>query len=249
MADELTREEMGSVLSALAEEEPARSYRIAASKAVAQGLSRVGLVLWVHGATLGPHRAAGVSTFGDDRVVGLATVAQTAGELGRGAVSLLEAENRYAASALARQLLEVEYLAHEFATDGEAAAAWLRADENERRMFWSPQRLRNRSGNRAFINEHYWRHCELGGHPTTAGMALLPEHARAIPTALLWVDVASHLAQIWGYVRVTTERLTGSPAAMVGGAVAADKAIERWRRSDGLYAALQDLAGALHDRG
>jgi phage/plasmid primase-like uncharacterized protein len=48
-------------------------------------------------------------------VVGVATVAQISGELGAGAVALLEAGNNYAAAALIRQLVEVEYLASAFA--------------------------------------------------------------------------------------------------------------------------------------
>jgi hypothetical protein len=88
----------------------------------------------------GPYRAEGRSPidFGSDDVVGLATVCQVGGELARGAVELLGANNRYGASALVRQLVEVEYLAAAFSEKGdEIAGEWMRADREERKKFWS----------------------------------------------------------------------------------------------------------------
>jgi hypothetical protein len=146
---------------------------------------------------IGPDRVSGDSPFrfGDDRAVGVATVAQIGGELATGAVDLLNATNRYAACALVRQLVEVEYLATAFAEEHEIAAVWLRADRDERLKFWSPARLRQRAKGR-FLNADYWNHCELGGHPATAGMRLLPGH-EGMHMAYLWTDLAGHLAGIW----------------------------------------------------
>lgn len=72
-----------------------------------------GTLLWVAGNLIGPDRVNKASPFGNgsDAVVGLAIVTQTAGELCSGAVSLLNEGNTYAAAALLRQLVEVEYLA------------------------------------------------------------------------------------------------------------------------------------------
>jgi len=165
----------------------------------------------------GPHRVSGESRhgFGDDRVVGVATLAQIGGELARGAVELLRAGNRYAAAALIRQLFEVEYLTHAFAGDHESAAAWLRANGKERREFWSPQKLRDRADG-AFIDEHFWSHCERGGHPTLEGVALLPDHTRQIDASLLWVDLAGHLARIWRHVLTAAELACGRADTRAG---------------------------------
>lgn len=254
MSDELSqedRERIGRVLGELATDESATAARISACEVLSEALARAGLVLWVGGVIIGPDRVSGSSPFGfgDDRTVGIATVAQIGGELGRAAVELLRGGNRYAAGALLRQLIEVEYLAHAFDAGDDTAAEWLRADASERRRFWSPQRLRTRADGR-FIDEHYWRHCELGGHPTTEGMALLPEHARAIGANYLWVDLVGHLSSVWPYVVRTAERVIGesiSPAEWHLPDV--DAAVGEWRSTDGLYAALQSLGEVLGDEG
>jgi hypothetical protein len=150
-AEDLERQELRELLRTLGTDEAANAKRVA----IATGLARGGRVMWVQGSLLRPHRVSVESGhgFGDDRVAGIATVAQIGGELARASIDLLRAGNRYAASALIRQLFEVEYLAHAFAGDHESAAAWLRADQQERREFWAPQKLRNRADG-AFIDEH-----------------------------------------------------------------------------------------------
>lgn len=183
-------------------------------------------------------------------MVGIATVAQIGGELARASIDLLRAGNRYAASALVRQLFEVEYLAHAFAGDHESAAAWLRADQRERRDFWTPQKLRNRADG-AFIDEHFWSHCERGGHPTMEGVALLPDHSSQIDVAFLWVDLAGHLANVWRYLIAAAEVAYGQPISTHDWKLPdVDGSLEAWRSSDRLYDALQNLgdvptAGAL----
>jgi hypothetical protein len=241
------RERIGRALAELAKDEVASTARISACEVLSDALARAGLVLWVGGVIVGPDRVSRVSPFGfgDDRTVGIATVAQIAGELGRGAVELLQGKNRYAASALLRQLIEVEYLAHAFDAGNDTAAEWLRADAAERRRFWSPQRLRNRADGR-FIDEHYWRHCELGGHPTTEGMALLPEHAREVGANYLWVDLVGHLSSVWTYVVRATERVIDSPISTAEWHLPdVGAAVDEWRSKDRLYAALQSLGEVL----
>ena len=208
-------------------------------------------MLWVSGAIVGPHRVTGESRhgFGDDRVVGVATVAQIGGELARGCIDLLRSNNSYGAAALVRQLLEVEYLAHAFAGEHESAADWLRADRDQRRAFWTPQKVRARADG-AFIGEHYWSHCDRGGHPTIEGTRLLPDHSESIETVFLWVDLAGHLASVWS-------NITTAAALAYGGAFPAAEwnasgvgaALEAWRSSDGLYASLAKLNAARRSDG
>lgn len=177
MGDDPGDDQVRQLLRDLIENEAAVASRVSACDAVAGGLAQVGLALWVSGAFIGGDRVSGESPFGfgQDRAVGIATVAQIGGELARGAVGLLGGGNRYAASALLRQLVEIEYLAHAFAIGSETAEAWLRADRQKRRTFWSPKKVRDRASGE-FPDEHYWSHCERGGHPTTEGMSLLHCH-------------------------------------------------------------------------
>lgn len=248
--NEHDREDLLERLRRLGEEEPARAARIALCEGIAAGLARVGQMLWVSGALVGPHRVSGESrhSFGDDRVVGIATVAQIGGELARGSVELLRSDNQYAAAALVRQLLEVEYLAHAFAGEHESAAAWLRADGDERRAFWTPKKIRARADG-AFINEHYWSHCDRGGHPTTEGMTLLPDHSSQLDTPFLWADLAGHLASVWSYVMAAAALAYGGAFPGEWNPPDVDAALEAWRSSDALYAALQQINAARHANG
>jgi hypothetical protein len=81
-------------------------------EALVAAFRNVGEGLWFSGAIIGGDRVDGVSPFGfgSDATVGLGTVVQMAGELSSGVVDLLGRDNRYAAAALLRQLVEVEYL-------------------------------------------------------------------------------------------------------------------------------------------
>lgn len=242
------RTEIRKLLQELGDDEAASTNRIAVCAVIAAALASMGRILWVGGTIIGPDRVTKASPFGfgDNRTVGIATVAQIGGQLALGAINLLRAGNDYAASALLRQLVEVEYLAHAFAAEHDTAAAWLRADRQARRSFWSPQKMRNRAGGE-FIDEHYWSHCELGGHPTTEGMPLLPDHSRTITSAFLWVDLAGHLARIWTHVVVAAERVWGESISMGDLKLPdVDAAVHAWRSTDGLYAALQDLGAQQH---
>ena len=111
--------ELRTLLEELADDADASANRVVVCETIANGLVRLGHVLWVAGYLIGPGRVSGASPFrfGDDRAVGVATVSQIGGELARAAVDLLRANNRYAACALIRQLVEVEYLAAAFAEE------------------------------------------------------------------------------------------------------------------------------------
>jgi hypothetical protein len=175
----------------------------------ADSLARIGGLLWVGGAILGPDRRDGASPFGfgDDDVVGLAAVCQMGGELARGAVDLFEAGNLYAGSTLVRQLLEIGYLVSAFAESDKLAAEWMRANRKERQKFWSPAQLRRKSNGR-HLSKDYWDHCDRGGHPTAEALDLLPDH-EALPAAFLWADLAGHLYAIWSAVEKAVEVRAG----------------------------------------
>jgi hypothetical protein len=199
--DELGGEEAAKEsLFELAVDEDDQESRAKICRTYANALEQIGKWLWLQGAMIGPDRAEGQSPFGfgSDDVVGLATVCQIGGELARGAIALFEADNPYAASALVRQLLEIEYLASAFAEKDEIAAEWMRADRNQRRKFWSPSELRKRSDGR-YLSKDYWDHCDRGGHPTRDALPLLPDH-NSPPPAFLWADLAGHLYSIWSSV-------------------------------------------------
>jgi hypothetical protein len=188
-------------LSAVENDRASAERRIALCRALGEAFRERGDFLWIKGNLLGPDRALKASPFdfGDDADVGLATVTQIAGELTMGAVALLEQGNLYAAAALIRQLVEIEYLAWAFAEDQEQAKEWLRSTREERLRFWQPRDLRQRSHGR-FRSADYATHCERGGHPTPQAMALLPDHSGRDLPMLWWLDLAIHAASTWDYL-------------------------------------------------
>lgn len=180
--------------------EAGRAARQRVCRVLATTFRQAGQRLWVCGYILGTDRRDGRSPFkfGSDATVGLGIVAQIAGELTSGAVTLLECDNLYGAAALLRQLVEVEYLAWAFAEDQEEATRWLRSTREERRELWQPRHLRARSDGR-FRSADYGQHCDRGGHPTPDAMPLLPDHQRRQSAALWWFDLASHGVSAWEY--------------------------------------------------
>ena len=222
----------------------AAANRLSVCDAVSEALVRLGQLPWVGGALIGGDRVSGASPFrfGSDVVAGLATVAQIGGQLSQGAIAMLKSGNLYAAEALVRQLVEVEYLAHAFAYDHTVSADWLRADRDVRRSYWTPAAVRSRADG-AFPAADYWRHCDLGGHPTGDGRRLLPDH-KTINVAFLWADLAGHLVRVWTYVRAAADQAVGS--ALDGwGLPDVDGVIAAWRATDQLTAALGELSRLL----
>lgn len=165
--------------------------------ALADAFDRVGPHLECAGEIFGGDRVAGRSPFknGDDAAVACGRSASAAGALCRGVIALLDAGNPYAAGALVRQLVEIEYLVWCFATEPTAAAAWLRSSSDERRKHWGPASLRKRA-NKVFRSNSYWSHCELGGHltPVLSGSLL---YSSEVNRELMWPDFISHAAHAW----------------------------------------------------
>jgi hypothetical protein len=209
------------------------------SEALGAAFADTGQVLWHTGAIIGGDRAAGESPFefGDDATVGLATVAQIAGELISGAVLLLDQDNLYAAAALLRQLVEVEYLAWAFAEDQEEARDWLRSSSEDRQNFWKPGHLRNRSNGR-FRSTDYKMHCNQGGHPTPDAMRLLPDHSVRAHLGWWWSDLAVHGVSAWRYLEVAIDKFDwASPMSERPRVKPLLKLIEEWDKNDPLRVA------------
>lgn len=91
-------------LQAAADDAVARRARRDVATALTTGFQRVGQSLRVSGHLFGPQRVEGTSPFGngDDRLVALGYLSETAAALISGAVDLVEHGNLYAASALNR---------------------------------------------------------------------------------------------------------------------------------------------------
>lgn len=166
----------------------------------------------------------------DDAAVGLAVVVQIGGELAVSAVELLAAGHHYAAAALVRQLVEVEYLVWAFGDGAEDPADWLHATPAGIRELFAPARMRKKAGGR-FRASEYWSHCDHGGHPNPAARHLLPDHSSPLGgNEWMWADLGQHLDRLWSLLGGALDR-HGWPAPVEDGVRAI---LARWHEHDPL---------------
>lgn len=207
-------------------EQSARRARREACRMCADRLQDCGNVLWAFGLADDPQRRA------------LATVLQIGGSIARGNVAMLEAENWYAAAALCRQLVEVEYLVWLFGIDPSEAEGWLSATQEDLRRIYSPSAMRKRSQGR-FRDQEYRSHCELGGHPSPKAAFLLPEHvlpndkAPLLTLEWMWVDLGQHLKRLWSFAEAAMKTLGLDTARIVTDARRdIENVLQRWHEQD-----------------
>jgi len=207
--DDLT---IRSASRSAAEDPEAMAARRVLCNSLVKAFDPVGTALRCMGNMIGPGRVDSTSPFGngDDGLVALGYLCETAASLISGAMQLLEQDNCYAAASLNRQLVEVvEYLAWAFGEDHEEAASWLRSSRDDRLSRWQPRHLRERSQGR-FRGADYSEHCELGGHPTPQGARALIGNGNQPRTRefILRESVVFGLST-WHYVEVAEKVLCG----------------------------------------
>lgn len=169
------------------------------AKFTAQTFAQVGAELHAIGHIFGPDRVAGVSPngHGSDEVVAVSLLLRIAGQLTSASAELFAEGRQYAAAALLRQLVEVEYLAWAFHTRDRDAERWLRSTGEERRTFFSPAKLRQAANGR-FRGKDYGYHCELGGHPVPGAEVLFRNDPQF--SELLLSDLLGHTGRTWDHI-------------------------------------------------
>jgi hypothetical protein len=162
----------------------------------AQTFEVVGTELHVVGHFLGTDRKNGVSPFGhgSDEIVAVSLLLRIAAQLVSASNDLFSDGRHYAAAALLRQLVEVEYLAWAFAARDNDAERWLRSSVDDRRTFFTPAKLRQAAGSK-FRGKDYGYHCEFGGHPVPQSATLL--NGNEVSCQLLLSDLLGHTGCIW----------------------------------------------------
>lgn len=183
-----------------ARDDEAQKSREKVCQLAAEAFDKLGDLLQVSGHMFGDQRVTGESAVGngDDGVVALGYVSKTGASLCSGAAVLLDQRNTYAASALVRQLVEVEYLAWALAEDRDEANAWLRSTREERLQRWQPRHLRERSNGR-FRGKDYADHCEAGGHPTPTGSRSFLSYPNSMH-GVTWYELTLHAESVWRYL-------------------------------------------------
>lgn len=175
--------------------------RLELSHVTARAFADVGRRLHVAGHLVGGDRVAGRSPWGhgSDEVVAASVLFRIGAQLISASADLFADGRAYAAAALTRQLVEVEYLAWAFDVRDGDGERWLRSTREERQAFFSPAKIRAAADDR-FRGKDYWHHCELGGHPVPRATTLLVEGDHTIPQMLL-CDMLGHAGHIWDHLQ------------------------------------------------
>jgi hypothetical protein len=189
--------------SALAREAAADQRQISArtelARFTAATFSRVGDELHAVGHIFGADRVSGESPFGhaSDEIVAVSLLLRIGGQLTSACADLFCDGRHYAAAALLRQMVEIEYLAWAFESRDKDAERWLRSDKDDRHGFFTPAKLRQAANGR-FRGKDYGYHCELGGHPVPGAFILLRDDG--VTSQLLLSDMLGHTGRIWDHL-------------------------------------------------
>lgn len=210
-------------------------HRADLARFAADVFGAVGCELHVIGHVVGPDRVEGRSPWGHgtDETVGVSMILRIGSQLVSASADLFTDGRTYAAAALTRQLVEVQYLAWAFDTRDEDAARWLRSDRAERDAFFAPRKLRQAAQGK-FRGADYSYHCELGGHPIPRGAATLLGDESSVRQLLL-SDMLGHAGGIWDHVvGWARDHQHGGPVLSRGKEMSARFAV--WKSADPLLA-------------
>jgi hypothetical protein len=157
-----------------------------------------GTELHVLGHVVGSDRNDGVSPFGhgSDETVAVSVLLRIGSQLVSSSADLFDDGRKYAAAALLRQIVEIEYLAWAMETRDREGERWLRSDRKQRESFFTPGKLR-RAAQGKFRGKDYGYHCELGGHPVPGAGVLLGDDL--VVSQLLLADLLGHAGRIWDH--------------------------------------------------
>lgn len=122
-------------ISGAANDPAQMAARIELANFVSLNFDRVGTLLHVSGDVLGPDTKSGASPFGhgSDETVAISLLLRITSQLVSATADLLLDGRSYAAAALIRQMVEIEYLAWAFESRDRDAERWLRSSKDEGR--------------------------------------------------------------------------------------------------------------------
>jgi len=185
-------------IAAVANDSELMTFRYELAKFCSSQLDEVGTELQVLGHIIGPDRVPGVpAEYGNDETVAVSVLLRVASQLISASADLFADGRHYAAAALLRQMVEIEYLAWAFETRDGDGERWLRSNQQERQEFFKPAKLRA-AAQGTFRGKDYGYHCELGGHPVPLSMILLNDDTAI--SQLLLSDLIGHVGAIWNHL-------------------------------------------------
>jgi hypothetical protein len=166
----------------------------------------------------------------DRKELAAALLMRLASELAGGISLLIQNSHLYAAGALLRQLIEIEYLLFLGYANPTTLQNWYEADATELRKLFSPQQMRKRTDG-LFRDKEYWLHCEIGGHPHPMGSRVLLSSSYTTPVpavAFLLPDTVQHLRRLWTSVKLLLPKLNIGEIALNESGQRLSEAIAHW---------------------
>lgn len=196
----------------------------------AKNLLAAGRELHVAGHIIGSDRVKGHSPFGhgSDEVVAVSVLLRICAQLTSASADLFKDGRSYAAAALLRQLVEVEYLAWAIESRDRDGERWLRSTKEERETFFRPAKLRQAAAGK-FRGKDYGYHCELGGHPVPTANILLNDDA--VVAQLLLSDLLGHVGRIWDHL-VGWARRNDLGGPILSRSAAMSRRFALWKQQD-----------------
>jgi hypothetical protein len=186
---------ISEAISLAANDETLRKQRNTLADFTSEIFSSVGTELHLLGHIVGTDRVGGVSPFGhgSDETVAVSVLLRIGSQLVSASADLFEDGRKYAAAALLRQMVEIEYLAWAMEAGNREGERWLRSNREQRQSFFTPAKLRKAAQGK-FRGKDYGYHCELGGHPVPGVSVLLGEDS--VVSQLLLADLLGHSGRI-----------------------------------------------------
>ena len=190
--------EIAAVIREAAENQELTASRFELARFTSETFDAAGKLFHVGGHLIGPDRIERKSPFGhgSDEMVAVSLLLRIASELVSASSDLFTDGRHYAAAALLRQIVEIEYLAWAFETNNKEGERWLRSTRSERQSFFTPAKLR-KAADGHFRSKDYGYHCEFGGHPVPGATTLLVGDESV--SQLLLSDLLGHAGRIWDH--------------------------------------------------
>jgi len=220
---------ISSVIKAAALDPNQIASRVKTAKFAAEVFDTVGKSLQEMGHSAGSDTEQSPFGHGDDATVAVSMLLGIGSQIISASCDLFTDGRYYAAAALVRQIVEVEYLAWAFETNDKDAAKWLRSTKDERMNFFTPAKLRKAAGKK-FRSVDYGHHCELGGHPVPTGWTLLSGNEAT--AQLLLSDCLGHAGRIWDHLNGWAESQPAVGSAITSRTPEMLKAFTHWKRGD-----------------
>jgi len=199
----------------------------------AQTFNEVGDELHVVGHLCGSDRVNCESPgmHGSDEIVAVSLLLRIGAQLTSACADLFADGRHYAAAALVRQVVEIEYLAWAFQTRDKDAERWLRSTREDRQSFFSAAKLRQ-AANGKFRGKDYAYHCELGGHPVPGSHILLRGDVGC--SQLLLSDLLGHTGRIWNHAVFWAKENSWAAEFVLRRSKEMARRYNQWVRADGL---------------